>query len=424
MSFSKAVFYPRYAAIRVLTRVLSDFIPLDEALGQIVSEVPSSSLAWLQEVCSGTIRWKGRLDGILDSVAFRKKPSGWLRKVLLVAAYQLVVQDRSPAAAVVSETVEMIREKEGEAPARFANACLRRVAEFSSQWKNQGFPEGQVLKAESAWASLPEWLWSRLKQQHGQGWAMAYALAGLERPTLWLRARSMSWKASWVESGPLPLSWKVIEGGAVTLKPGFLEGDWIVQDISSQKLIAEILEMIRLDRGDLPLRVLDLCAAPGGKAVGLSWFGVKVQATEKLEKRVPLLKETVARVAPEIEVLSWSQAQISANQDWIWVDAPCSGTGILRRHPDVRWLRQEKELSSLHQVQEELIGMAWKNLAQGGYMTYSVCSVLKEEGPEAISQAKKSGLLPGMTQSKEWFLCPQNAPYGDGFWAVLLKKEK
>ncbi|MFZ9596175.1 MAG: transcription antitermination factor NusB, partial [Bdellovibrionia bacterium] len=95
--------HPRSLAVRVLTRVLSDREPLDEVLQALAEETPPASQAWLQEVCSGTLRWRGRLDGVIDSCAVKKKPSGWLRKVLLIAAYQLVVQERPPAAWVVSE---------------------------------------------------------------------------------------------------------------------------------------------------------------------------------------------------------------------------------------------------------------------------------------------------------------------------------
>src|SRR5688572_10265357 len=97
--------YPREIAVRVLTRVLSDQKPLDDSLAELGHALAPDARAWLQEVTSGTLRWKGRLDWILDSAALKKKPTGWLRKILLIGAYQLIAQERTHPGAVVSETV-------------------------------------------------------------------------------------------------------------------------------------------------------------------------------------------------------------------------------------------------------------------------------------------------------------------------------
>ncbi len=412
---SEKTMYPRALAVRILTRVLSEHRALDEEMAALSKESPS--LAWLQDVCSGTLRWKGRLDFILDSVSLRKKPSGWLRKILLLASYQIIVQDRTPAAVVVSETVTEVRSKEGEAPAKFANACLRKISEYASQWRNQKFPADQDSRVVAAWASLPEWLWLKVFHQHGLEWAQGYAQASLERPTLWIRSRKLDFTADWAQAGPVPGSWKSIEGGSVVNRKGFAEGEWIVQDISSQFLVNEIVNRVRQDYGDQVILGLDLCAAPGGKSVGMAWNGIQGVATDRVATRLPLLVQTVQRAAPEIQVIPWEELSNQGPKDLVWVDAPCSGTGILRRHPDVRWLRQEKELQGLMKAQQEVLKSAWEKVRPGGFLAYSVCSVLKEEGPQAITQA---GLKEFMVD--QWFLAPHQAPYGDGFWAALLKR--
>jgi 16S rRNA (cytosine967-C5)-methyltransferase len=410
--------YPRAIAVRVLTRVLSDHEPLDEVLASFSGEVSPDSLGWLQEACSGTLRWKGRLDGLLDSVSLKKKPSGWLRKVLLLACYQLVVQDRVHAGIVVSETVSEIKSKEGVAPANFANACLRKIAEHASFWRNQAFPKEQSTREGAQWASLPEWLWKKIVDQRGIEWATAYAQASLDRPKLWIRSKKAEWNPSWAESGPISSSWVSLEGsGGLTQRAGFDEGEFIVQDISSQMLISEVSSLVKKDLDSNELTALDLCAAPGGKSVGLAWSGFQLTATDRVARRVPLLKQTIARAAPEIRLVDWDEVKSSSSKDLVWVDAPCSGTGILRRHPDVRWLRQEKELPSLIQSQRELLRSAWDLVSPGGFLAYSVCSILQEEGTDAIVSVGLQGF-----KVKEWFLCPQSSPYGDGFWAILLKK--
>jgi 16S rRNA (cytosine967-C5)-methyltransferase len=411
------VAYPRDLAVRALTRVLSDREPLDEALSAL--QVTSAQRAWLQEVCAGTLRWKGRLDQAIDSTALKKKPSGWLRKILLIAAYQLVVQERTSPAAVVNETVNEIKRKEGEAPAKFANAALRKIADHAAQWRSLELRPKAPSAEAAQWGSLPEWLWIRLERAHGRAWVEAYARASLERPVTWVRARDEAAASAFVgaaESGPVAHSLRLTEGGAVTDKPGFAEGRFIVQDISSQRLVSEIASRVGAKK-----RALDLCAAPGGKSVGMAWSGLEVYASDRDASRYTLLKSTVDRVAAGMIAITEREKVASLDPlDLVWVDSPCSGTGILRRHPDVRWLKREQDLAGLSKVQQELLNEAWDKVKSGGYLAYSVCSVLKEEGPEALAKFLEG--KPGAEKVSEWFLTPQEAPYGDGFWCGLVRK--
>ena len=411
--------YPRDIAVRVLTRVLSDHQPLDEALAGISGEVRGEARGWLQEICSGTLRWKGRLDFIIDSNALKKKPSGWLRKVLLIGVYQLVVQERVQPSSVVFETVAEVKRKEGEAPAKFANALLRKVADHALSWRNLEFPEKAQVEQQSAWGSMPTWLWKRLEKDHGRDWARAYALASFERPVLWLRAKNEEQVKTFTSSGEVPSSFKVdgeTPSGPVINWPGFKEGDFFVQDISSQKLVSEVSRLVKESISG-KVSALDLCAAPGGKSVGLAWNGFQVTASDRDEPRYVLLKQTVERVAPEVQIVPKSEVEALPEQDLVWVDAPCSGSGILRRHPDVRWLRDERELKSLGDVQEAVLKEGWAKVRPGGFLAYSVCSVLKDEGPHLIERAALSKF-----RQKHWLLVPQSEPFGDGFWCALLQK--
>lgn len=431
--------FPRELGVRILTQVLSDGIPLDDALAGLGGEATASGArAWLQEVCAGTLRWKGRLDAALDATALKKKPSGWLRKILLLACYQLIVQERTSPAAVVNETIEAIRRKEGEAPARFANAVLRKVSLHAQAWRDLPPPSESAAPESSAWASLPTWLWLKLVDQRGPAWASDFARACLERPQLWLRTQPAQEATlrDWAAPGPIPASWKVIEGGSVTQRAGFVEGTWIVQDISSQRLVYEVSQRIKkeiqlktpeeshdAESLNRPLRALDLCAAPGGKSVALSWEGFEVSATDQKAERIALLSQTFQRVGQsqkigKLTLIPRLEVAGLVPQDLVWVDAPCSGTGIIRRHPDVRWLRREKEIPALNALQLELLKEGWSKVCPGGYLAYSVCSVLKEEGEGLVQSAR----LSGATQRESWFFSPQDEIQGDGFWAILLKK--
>ena len=412
--------YPRDLAVRILVRVLTGHEPLDEALASVALKFPNVPHAWLQEVCSGTLRWKGRLDGILDSVAMKKKPSGWLRKILLVAAYQLVVQDRSPPGAVVSETVDEVRSKEGDAPAKFANACLRKISEHAAAFRNQPFQTSFDEKSAAQWASMPVWLWNKLYYQFGAEWASQFALAALDRPTLWIVSKNTKWnQPDWALPGPILGSWQVIEGGQIQDRHGFADGEFLVQDISSQYLVAEVGARVRVKALGPNLTALDLCAAPGGKSVNLAWSGFQVTATDRTESRIPRLRETITRTHADVTILDWKEVLTCEKKNLVWVDAPCSGSGIIRRHPDVRWLKEEKDLIALTKTQRELILQGWEKVLPGGYLVYSVCSVLKEEGPYAVAAVGLKEFV-----ETEWLLCPQSAPHGDGFWAVLLRKPR
>ena len=416
--------YPRDLAVRILTRVLSDRLTLDQAFQKTLAdqkpgEQEFPARAWLLEVCSGTLRWKGRLEIAIDSIATKKKPSGWLRKILLIAAYQLIVQERTSPGAVVSETVNEVRRKEGEAPAKFSNALLRKVAEHALSWRTQGLKAKPGIEELALWASLPPWVARDIIAAHGRPWFEAFAEATLERPRIWIRARRSDWKPApdlQAEPGPIPASFRLGEGGAITEMGGFREGEFIVQDISSQLLVEEIAERVKGAGKGIP-KALDLCAAPGGKAVGLAWKGFKVSACDRDETRLALLKNTLERVGADVSVCPRNAVKDLPPQDLVWVDAPCTGTGIIRRHPDVRWLRQEKELPQLLLLQAELIREGWEKVGPGGFFAYSVCSVLKDEGPKQIDRAGLEGI-----RMREWFLAPQEGPHGDGFWAVLIQK--
>jgi 16S rRNA (cytosine967-C5)-methyltransferase len=411
---SKPFVPPREKAIRILTWVLSENRPLDESLGELARDESPAGRAWLLDICSGTLRWKGRIDLILDSLALKKKPSGWLRKALMVATAQILLQDRVAAAAVVSETVTLIKRKEGEAPAKFANALLRKVADGKAEWLAVSFPDGGTAAEKAAWASLPLWFWERLVADRGETWARQFASESLSRPATWLHARRSDWKPENAESGPVPRSWKLTETGSIVGREGFAEGEFIVQDISSQRLVEEVAQATGAGSGQ---RVLDLCAAPGGKAIALLWRGFSVLASDRGGERLALLEANRKRVGASLEVIPADKLEAMPKKafDLVWVDAPCTGSGIIRRHPDIRWLKKSEDVKALAQIQTDLLTKGWEFVRPGGYFVYSVCSVFKNEAEAHLVELEKRGEV-----LKTWLLSPQETG-GDGFWACLVR---
>lgn len=393
----------REVADKILMRVLSSGEALDDVLNETVGLREPTSVspftgrdrAWLWEVCAGTLRWKGRLDTAIDAGALKKKPSGRMRRSLLMAAYQLVAQDRTSPAAVVSETVQWIKQREGEATARFANALLRKIAEHAKEWR-------ELPVDSAATSSLPDWFWNRILHNHGAEWANAFARAALERPELWIK-ESDSENPRKVSELPR-------------------DGAWIVQDISSQTLVSEVTAVLK-EKGLTQPKTLDLCAAPGGKSISLAWSGHQVFATDSNDKRMLQMKENLQRVGlsregksdRSVKILARNAVSREAPYDLVWVDAPCSGSGIVRRHPDVRWLRKEADLHGLQKIQQELLKEALALVKPGGFLMYSVCSVFKSEGPSQIQSLKAIRIA-------EWLMSPHIEPFGDGFYGALLQK--
>lgn len=398
----------RLKAITILGLVQSERTAPAEV--PLFAQANGEERAWLTDSVMGVLRTQGRLDAAIDELSLKKKPTGWLRRALRVGAYSILYQDRVAPQSVVSEVVDLIKSKEGQAPSKFANALLRKLVEHAPQFREPEF-EGSASR-KAAWAAMPQAWWERIVQERGEAWARAYAEASLSRAPLWFHAnpefvsRMREWGFS---EGKLPRSYRRAESGPVAGLPGFNEGAWIVQNIASQKLVADFAQEAR-GRG------LDLCASPGGKSVALAWSGLNVVATDR-PKRLALLTDTVARTRADIEVVSRPPEQ---KWDWIWVDAPCSSSGVIGRHPEIKWNFDLKTLIGLQKTQRDLLAQAMQAVNPGGYVMYSVCSVFKAEGPDVVNAALAAHT--GWDTMRLWDLAPDADTGADGFWAVLLRR--
>lgn len=413
---------PRKLALMILTDVLANKKPLDDAIEDQCARhtgLNGGDRAWLTEVTSGVVRNLRRLDTAIDAYSLKKKPAGKIRKILQIAVYQLLHQDRVFPATVVSETVDFVRAEEGEPPSKFVNALLRRVSETREEWANPPDPGAKAsISEKAAWASVPDWWWRKLEKAYGYSDACAIARAALERPETWFRLRSAEAIPDFLVAGPRPLSARVRESadaGGIPKLPGFKEGQWIIQDLASQYLVDHFTGFLRTSGA--PLKVLDRCAAPGGKSVALQWLGVEVTATDSSDSRRVLLEEAVARAAPGVQVIADSEVAQRAPYSSIWIDAPCSGSGILRRHPDVRWLRNESDIGALVEIQSKLLREAFSLVASGGIVFYSVCSLFAEEGRDQIKAISALGKI-----REEIRLGPDQTPSYDGFYGAIIEK--
>jgi 16S rRNA (cytosine967-C5)-methyltransferase len=353
--------------------------------------------ALLTELVYGTLRRQGRLDHVLSH--FARRPLRALhpeaRAALRLSAYQLLELDRIPAHAAVGEAVEHVK-RVAPGAAGFANALLRRVA---TEGRDVPLPVDEIdrLAVET---SHPRWMVEREVAARGAVEARRRLLADTSPAPLVLRAREETGRllarladagvaarrgrvapeALVIEPGSLP-------PGGVAALPGFAEGAFAVQDEASQ-LVARVV--------DPPdgARVLDLCAAPGGKTGHLAdLVGPQghVVALDLDPARLARVRETVARlgVGDRVTVAAHDatrplEGPLAGPYDAVLVDAPCSGLGVIRRNPDILWRRRPEDIAPLAASQRAILDVAAGAVRPGGRLVYSVCTTTAEEGPGVV----------------------------------------
>jgi 16S rRNA (cytosine967-C5)-methyltransferase len=281
-----------------------------------------------------------------------------------------------PEHAAVDLSVRLVKSDRRAAKyAGLVNAVLRRCAR-----------EGQPLidEVKSQTLDVPSWLLARWIARYGETVTRGIAGAISHEPSLDITVKSdaAQW-ASRLHGETLPTgSVRTPLQGSVTMLPGFAEGQWWVQDAAAA-LPARLF-------GDVAGKtIVDLCAAPGGKTAQLAQAGARVIAVDRSPHRMARLRDNFARLALEAESVvadatEW-QGGSSGGFDGILVDAPCTSTGTIRRHPDIAWLRQESELGALMALQKRLLQRGIALLKPGGTLVYCTCSLEPEEGEQAIS---------------------------------------
>ncbi|MEA2080500.1 MAG: 16S rRNA (cytosine(967)-C(5))-methyltransferase RsmB [Pseudomonadota bacterium] len=383
---------PRKIAAQMVFRVLDQGESLNSLLGpQLAKLSDPRQRALAQELTFGTLRWCYRLEAVLGRLLKKplKKKDRDVHALLLVGLYQLLFLEIPPHAAV-SETVGVVRQLGKAWAAGLVNGVLRHAQRQSS-----ALLESVDSTAQARW-SHPDWWIKRLQQDWPQDWQHILE-ANNQRPPMVLRvnvsrtdrrAYLQQLKQAGIEAEPSPfpdtairLEWPV----AVDSLPGFSHGLVSVQDGAAQ-LSASLL---KLERGQ---RVLDACAAPGGKTghmlESVPDLGVLI-AIDSDERRLTKVRENLQR----LQFYAQSLAADAGNPESWWdgepfdrilLDAPCSASGVVRRHPDIKLLRQSGDVQTLSQQQQRLLDALWPLLASGGILLYVTCSVFKQENSDAL----------------------------------------
>lgn len=380
----------RAAAARAVAAVLGGN-SLDDALAKASAELPVSELPLLKAISYGVVREHALLNQLVAQMLekpLRNEPE--LSALLACGLYQLRAM-RVPPHAAVAETVAAV-EILGKTWAKgLTNALLRRY-QREREALDAALPPEPAIRL-----SYPDWLVATIKKDWPGGWRSTLA-AGNEQAPLTLRVnRRRGTRNAYLEelaaagikaTAVVEASDAVVLGEALPVEqiPGFEEGRVSVQDASAQ-LAADLLD------AQPGMRVLDACAAPGGKTAHLLErdASLDVVAIDNQAVRVSRLRETMARLDLQALLLNADAAQPSTwwlgkPFDRILLDAPCSGTGVIRRHPDIKWLRRETDIPAMAEQQLRLLRALWPLLRPQGVLLYATCSILKAEG-ESIARA-------------------------------------
>lgn len=330
--------------------------------------------AFARLLVATVLRRLGEIDHVLAGVLAQPLDDlpGGARDALRLGAAQLLFL-KTPAHAAVDGAVDLV----GKKPLKgVLNAVLRRLAK-------EGAPERDAPRLNT-----PDWLWRSWTAQYGEDTARAIATAHLAEPPLDLSVKdhAAAWVAKLGGTVPLPGTVRLVDAGPVEALAGYAEGAWWVQDLAAS-LPARLLGDCR------GRRVLDLCAAPGGKTAQLAAAGAQVVALDRSPARIARLKSNLARLglAAETVIADASAWQTAERFDRILLDAPCSATGTIRRHPDVARLKSVADVERLADTQRRLLAWAVDLLAPGGVLVYAVCSLEAAEGPHRISSLLESG---------------------------------
>ena len=375
----------RSLALAVLEDVLMNQAYSNIALNKHLkgSQLLAADKGLVTEIVYGTVARKLTLEWYLSHfIEDRDKLDSWLYILLLLSAYQLRYLDKVPNHAVVNEAVELAKARK-KGSEKLVNAVLRRIL-------REGWPDVDSIKRknkrDSIAYSLPVWLVSKLKEEYGEERAQAIFESLLVRNKASIRVTDLSRKEEIkalleATDSLLATTGLVKEQGHFAGHDLFAEGVITIQDESSQ-LVAPTLDL----QGDE--QVLDACAAPGGKTAHMASYltSGKVTALDLYDHKLDLIQENAQRlgVADRVQTQKLDARKVHEffgrdSFDKILVDAPCSGIGLLRRKPDIKYNKETADFASLQQIQLEILGSVCQTLRKGGIITYSTCTIVSEE---------------------------------------------
>jgi 16S rRNA (cytosine967-C5)-methyltransferase len=362
---------PRRAAVHLLTRVLQKHQLLEEILNPVLKGLSPRDRSLARAIASTTLRHLGTIDALIDEMLDRPLSENMIeiRHILRIGIAQILFL-KIPSHAAVHDTVELVS---GKSKYRgMVNALLRRTDRQGKKLLGQlDIPK----------QNTPVWLWDAWESHYGEEITYLIAAANMQEAKLDISVKENPEKwAKLLDAEILGIgTLRRLPTSDVTSLPGFSEGEWWIQDVAATvptSLFGDIKDKT----------ILDSCAAPGGKTAQLAAAGAHVIALDRSKSRMKRLSENMDRLHLNADLIVAEAENYSPDKtlNGILLDAPCSSTGTLRRHPDVAYLKSQADVDKLRVLQVRLLDAASKQLLPGGTLVYSVCSLQAEEGEDQI----------------------------------------
>ena len=360
----------RRAALGILSGVLRQRRPLDLQL-ESLKELESRDAGFARALASQTLRHMGVLDAVLRT--FMQKPlqphkAGQASEILLLGACELLILKVAPHAAVDAANQLAAKDNKAVHFKPLINAVLRRLSRDG---------EKAMSGLDAPRLCTPDWLWTRWAAQYGEETTRAIAKAHMQQAPIDIVLNSSGAPAPESDSlfGPVR---RLSTDGRVEDLSGFVEGGWWVQDAAAS------LPVLLL--GDVAgKKVIDLCAAPGGKTMQLAARGAKVTAVEIDAGRAARIRENLTRTKLDAEILDADAQDLDIKAPLVLIDAPCTATGTIRRHPDLPWIKGAADVTVQASAAYEILESGARLVEPGGTLVFAVCSLEREEGEEQIA---------------------------------------
>ncbi|ENQ5773501.1 16S rRNA (cytosine(967)-C(5))-methyltransferase RsmB [Vibrio fluvialis] len=422
----------RAAAAQVLFQVVDKGQSLSMALPAAQQNIRPRDHALLQEICYGALRYLPRLESIANALMDNplKGKQRVFHHLILVGIYQLSFM-RIPAHAAVGETVEGAQDLKGPRLRGLINAVLRNYQ------RNQEQLDAQAVSHNAGKYGHPSWLLKLLQNAYPQQWE-AIVEANNSKAPMWLRVNHQhhdrdAYQALLnnenIDSSVHSQAKDALKLAApcdVTKLPGFEKGWVSVQDAAAQLS----LHYLQPQDGEL---ILDCCAAPGGKTAHIleRTQGSEVVAIDCDDTRLKRVHDNLKRLNLSAKVVCgdarypqewWQGSQF----DRILLDAPCSATGVIRRHPDIKWLRRAEDIAALAELQREILDAMWQQLKPGGTLVYATCSITPQENvlqvKDFLARTSDAQLVGSELDNPGRQILPGEEDM-DGFYYAVLTKQ-
>lgn len=392
----------RAAAFKILLRVERESSYASELLHSPAYErLSPRDHALATELVLGVLRWRSRLDAELAKASSQRFEKLDLEIViaLRLGLYQLKCLNRVPQRAALYESVELVKLERKRSAAPFVNAILRKLA--TEERYDLFLPKSEASSPQSLARELahPIWLVERWTKEYGLSPAQIICEYDQSTPETVIRLRSDSVARTLEQEGitlrpaPLVSTARIVASGAVTKTGAFRERQILIQDQASQLVAALAGSAERGAVSGTPLRMLDGCAAPGGKTLAMADAnpGAVITAVDLHPHRARLMKNLLwkAGVQDEVHVIvaDAGRLPLKATFDRALADVPCSGTGTLARNPEIKWRLQLRDLKDLHARQVAILQSAMGQVHSGGRVVYSTCSLEREENEDVVEEA-------------------------------------